>query len=215
MDKIKKFASDLKNLDKAKEFDQFFDSKADVIKANLDKVFELAKSLSIETHTVPILYLLTSMYNITDISQKVNLREFIMYSRKFLFEFNFKSVSESVFFETMFGFFVQLFTFSLLHDDKQRPHWRSASVASFCVDRPMLGIKPLKKAIQKMQTKDTQFTVWHPYFALLCVKAKAYRHALPIITKKILSGYIDPTKLKGGTFVDCNMLIWRLSVQHC
>ena len=199
MDKIKKFASDLKNLDKAKDYDSFFDTKADFIKANSDNVLELIKSFSPETHTVPILYLLTPLYTVSDISQKTNLRELIMYSRNFLWEFKAESISASVYFEVMFGMFVQYFSLSLLHPDKDRPHWKSSNIAQFYVDRPMLGIKPLKMAIKRLQTKETQFTVCHPYFAMLWVKAKAYRHALPIVSKKILSGYTDPTKLKGGT----------------
>lgn len=205
MDKLKKFVSDLKNLDKAKEYDAYFDTKADIIMTSPDKVFELVKSLPVETHTVPILYLLTALYNVPEINQKVNIRDFIMYSRRFLYDFSVDSVAASVYFETMFGFFVQLFAHSLLHFDSSRPHWKSSTVAKLCIDRPLLGIKPLKKAIQKLQTKDTQFTVCHPYFAMLCVKAKAYRHALPIVTKKILSGYTDPTKPKGGNAIVCSL----------
>jgi hypothetical protein len=32
-------------------------------------------------------------------------------------------------------------------------------------------------------------TICHSYFALLCVAAKAYRHALPVVSKKVLSGF--------------------------
>lgn len=62
----------------------------------------------------------------------------------------------------------------------------------------MLGIKPLKKAIEKLQSKDTEMTVCHSHFAMLCVAAKAYRQALPVISKKILSGYTDSLGAGGG-----------------
>lgn len=54
-----------------------------------------------------------------------------------------------------------------------------------------MGVKPLKVAIEKLQEKDTQFTPLHPLFALLCVNAKCYRQALPVIRKKILSGFVN------------------------
>jgi len=55
----------------------------------------------------------------------------------------------------------------------------------------MLGIKPFKIAISRLQTKDTEFTPLHSLFALLCITAKAYRHSLPVIKKKMLSGFTN------------------------
>mmetsp|Transcript_28528 Transcript_28528/g.25254 ORF Transcript_28528/g.25254 Transcript_28528/m.25254 type:complete len:341 (+) Transcript_28528:1-1023(+) len=54
-----------------------------------------------------------------------------------------------------------------------------------------MGIKPLKKAIENLQTKSTEFTPLHSLFALLCINAKAYRHAIPVIKNKVLSGFTN------------------------
>jgi hypothetical protein len=52
-------------------------------------------------------------------------------------------------------------------------------------------VKPLRVAIQKLQSKSTEFTPLHTFFAMLCIHAKAYRQALPIINQKILSGFTN------------------------
>jgi hypothetical protein len=63
----------------------------------------------------------------------------------------------------------------------------------------MLGIKPFKVAIQKLQEgNDSEMTVCHSHFAMLCVAAKTYRQALPIISKKILTGYSDSIESIGS-----------------
>jgi hypothetical protein len=189
MDKIKKFIETEKNLVKAKDFDTFFDKSHDTIKRSPDKAFELLQTLDLQAHTVGICYILIPLFQLKDIHSKINLRELIMYCRSFLYEFSPAELERSSLYSTAFHIFVRYFTYSLLHGDSDKPHWKSDSPAAFYLSRPLLGIKSLKKAIEKLQTKDTQLTICHSYFALLCVAAKAYRHALPVISKKVLSGF--------------------------
>lgn len=189
MDKIQKFLENEKNQEKAKDFDSFMDKNNGSIKSRPEEAFAVLVSLNPATHTVPIIYLLIAILQNKDTGTKINIKELIVYMRRFLYEFNVDSINTSSFYQHSFCVFIKYFSYTLLHPTSDRPHWHSDNLAAFYVNRPMLGIKPLKKAIEKLQTKDTEFTICHSYFALLCVCAKAYRQALPIVTKKILSGF--------------------------
>lgn len=125
MDKVKKFAQNITNLQKAKEYDQFFDKQTDTIKNKPAEAFDLIVSLDIQEYTVPITYLLIPLMQSKDLSGKINLRELIMYMRRFLYEFNPSSLRESTFYQHTFSVFVKYFAFSLLKGDTDRLRWKS------------------------------------------------------------------------------------------
>lgn len=85
----------------------------------------------------------------------------------------------------------EIFAFTLSPSESDTPHWQSHRPAIMFVDRPLLGIKPLRVAIRKLQNKDTEFTPLHTFFAMLCLHAKAYRQSRKIIEKKLLSGFVN------------------------
>lgn len=50
-----------------------------------------------------------------------------------------------------------------------------------------MGIRALRIAIEKTQTKKTEISSLHTSFAKLCLKAKCYRHARSTIEHSVLS----------------------------
>lgn len=125
MFKVKTFVQNAANQQKAKEYDQFFDKQTDTIRNGAAEAFELILSLDIQDFTVPIAYLLIPLMQAKDLSGKVNLKELIMYMRKYLYEFNPASLKESTYYQHTFSVFVKYFSFSLLKGDTDRLRWKS------------------------------------------------------------------------------------------
>lgn len=55
------------------------------------------------------------------------------------------------------------------------------------VDKAIYGIKPLKQALLMTRESQEQVNPIHREFAKLCIKAKCYQHALPIIETPVTS----------------------------
>lgn len=186
MDKIIKMAESLKLQEKAKDYDTFFDQATDSIGRNADKVFDLLVTLDPETHSVSIAYLLVPLFMKKDISEKVELKQLIIYTRNFIYSANVTSLQYSSLYLHTFYMLVRVFTELLLPGDSERPHYKSDRMCPISVGRPVYGIKALRSIIQKL---GENFTPCHRYFACLCLSARNYKAALPVISKKIFSGY--------------------------
>lgn len=186
MDKVKKYAEDLKKQEKAKDYDQFFDKASEVIKRNLPEAFDLVVSLDPDVYSVPITYILFSIFTSKETKDKIGIKQIIIFIREFIFRVNVEDLQKSSMYLSQFFLLVRIFSEFLLPGDSDRPHHKSDSYFPLRIGQPIYGVKALKAVIAKF---GDQFTPVHRYFALLCISAKTYRQALPVISKMVLTGY--------------------------